>query len=71
MDYLKQAEQFLTANNIGFVCSGMIGRDEETKIEVIFPVPGILGPTVAVVDPPDVRVWVHKITGAVELIQQM
>ena len=71
LSFLNQAESFLTSNNIGFVRPGIFGRRSGQKIEVIFPVPETLDPNVAVVDPPDVRVWVNTLNGEVELIQQM
>jgi hypothetical protein len=71
MEAIKQAEQFLSDQRIGFVSSGMIGRATGEKLEVIFPVPETLDPRVAVVDPADVRVWVNVKTGMVELIQQL
>ena len=41
------------------------------KVEVIFPVAETLDPNVAVIDPPDVRVWVDQLSGEVELADQM
>ena len=71
MDYLKQAERFLNSQDIDFIYPGIIGRSDDGKIEVIFLVPETIDPQVAVTDPPDIRVWVNKMTGDVELIQQM
>ncbi|VAW59638.1 hypothetical protein MNBD_GAMMA11-2266 [hydrothermal vent metagenome] len=71
VDIIKQAEEFLTSRDIGFVQSGIVGRKSDGKVEVIFPVPETLDPNVAVVEPPDVRVWVNAESGEVELINQM
>jgi|688.fasta_scaffold382344_3 hypothetical protein len=65
------AERFLSGRNIGFVKPGTIGQIKGKKVEVIFLVPEALDPNVAIVDPPDVRVWVDEKTGIVELIPQM
>lgn len=70
-EVIKLAEEFLASRDIGFVPSGIIGREDEGKVEVIFPVPETLDPNVAVVEPPDVRVWVIAESGVVELIDQM
>ncbi|BFM08578.1 hypothetical protein [Halioxenophilus aromaticivorans] len=63
----KLAEEFLASQDIGFVPPGIIGRKEERKIEVMFPAPETLDPKVAVVEPPDFRVWVNAESGVVEL----
>lgn len=70
-DVIVLAEKFLTSLNISFVKSGTIGQINGKRVEVIFPVLEVLDPNVAVVDPPDVRVWVDIDTGVVELIHQM
>lgn len=71
VDLIKLAEEFLANRDIGFVQAGIIGRENEGKVEVIFPVPETLDPNVAVVDPPDIRVWVTIESGEVELVDQM
>jgi hypothetical protein len=71
IDVIKQAEDFLKSGGIGFVRPASIGRKNAGRVEVIFPVPETLDPSVAVVEPPDVRVWVNTDNGEVELIPQM
>lgn len=68
---MQIAQQYLLSRDIGFVPVGRLGRKEEQFWEVIFPVPESLDPHVAVVDPPDARVWVNLLTGTAELIHQM
>ncbi|MNM61246.1 hypothetical protein D3C81_725430 [compost metagenome] len=68
---LKLAEQYLQRRNIGYLPFGLIGRREQDQWEVIFPVPESIDPTVAVIDPPDVRVWVNISQELVEFIHQM
>jgi hypothetical protein len=68
---LEAAEQYLRSRNIGYLSPGKIGRKEAGRWEVIFPVPETIDPNVAVVDPPDVRVWVDSAADRVELIHQM
>jgi len=70
-NFIARAAEFLSQQDIGFVQPGKIGRKEEHKVEVIFPVPETLDPNVAIVDPPDVRVWVNSDNDEVELIHQM
>jgi len=70
-DFITKAAEFLSQHDIGFVQPGKIGKKENLKVEVIFPVPETLDPNVAVVDPPDVRVWVNSDNYEVELIHQM
>lgn len=68
---LQIAEHYLRSHGIGYVPAGKVGRKEEDRWEIIFPVPETLDPNVAVVDPPDVRVWVTTSKGDAELIHQM
>lgn len=68
---LELAEKYLLSNNIGYLPSGRVGRKERDRWEVIFPVPESIDPSVAVIDPPDVRVWVTAAEGHAELIHQM
>lgn len=68
---LELAEKFFLSRNIGYLPDGRIGRKEQSRWEVIFSVPESLDPNVAVIDPPDVRVWVPIAEGLVELIYQM
>jgi hypothetical protein len=70
-ELIARAADFLTQHEIGFVNAAKIGREEEGRIEVIFPVPETLDPDVAFVDPEDVRVWVELGDDKVELIHQM
>ncbi len=66
-----EAEKFLYNEKISFVKPGKIGVVENDRVEVVFMIPEALDPDVAVVDPPDVRVWVYTKTGKVEWIYQM
>ncbi len=66
-DYITIAAEFLSQQDIGFVQPGEIGRKEDLKVEVIFLVLETLDPNVAVVDPPDIRVWVNTKNYEVEL----
>lgn len=68
---LDLAASFLSERRIGYVLPGRIGRREEDRAEAIFPVPESLDPTIAVVDPSDVRVWVSLRDDSAELIHQM
>jgi len=68
---LQIAENFLYSNGIGYLPAGRVGRKEEHRWEAIFPIPETLDPRIAVIDPPDVRVWVDIFGGGVELIYQM
>jgi len=68
---IQLARGFLEKEEIGFVKPGRIGKRMQTKLEVVFPVPETLDPNVAVVDPPDVRVWVNTESEVIELIPQM
>lgn len=70
-DCIKIAQQYLLSRAIGFLPTGKIGREEGDRWEVIFPVPETMDPNVAVVDPPDVRVWVSLSKGIGELVHQM
>lgn len=70
-ELISTAAEFLRSQEIGFVEPGKIGRKDDVKVEVIFPVPETLDPNVAIVDPPDVRVWVHTGSKEVRLIHQM
>ena len=70
-DCIKIAQQYLLSRDIGYLPSGKVGRKEGDRWEIIFPVPESIDPNVAVVDPPDVRVWVNLSKGIGELIHQM
>jgi len=67
---IERANDYLDKKEIGHVCPGKIGRLKGSLVEVIFLVPEALDPN-AVVDPPDVRVWVDENSMEVELIPQM
>jgi hypothetical protein len=68
---LKIAEDYLSSHAIEHVRPGQIGSKEQDRWEAIFLIPAALSPAVAVVDPPDVRVWVTVSNGQVEWIHQM
>ncbi|MEJ5028989.1 DUF6881 domain-containing protein [Comamonas sp. MYb69] len=68
---LQIAEQYLSSHGIGHLCPGTLGRQEPDRCEVIFLIPETMDPEIAVVDPPDVRVWVSLSSGLVKLIDQM
>ncbi|MET0027448.1 MAG: hypothetical protein ABW101_07395 [Candidatus Thiodiazotropha sp.] len=68
---ITRAAEFLSQHGVEFVDSPKIGREEDGRIEVIFPIPETLDPDVAFVDPEDVRVWVAVVGDVVELIHQM
>lgn len=65
------AQKYLTARKIPFVTSAEFGEVDNDRVEVIFLTPEMLDPNVVTVDPPDIRVWVNRKTGEVELIPQM
>lgn len=68
---IEKAEQYLRDRNISFVPQGKVGRKQNETIEVVFPVPEALDETIAVADPPDVRVIVDIKSGEACLIDQM
>ncbi|MCC7706013.1 hypothetical protein IGS59_27595 [Janthinobacterium sp. GW460P] len=68
---LRIAEKYLSSNAIEYILPGRIGSKEPSRWEAIYVVPAETDPTVAVVDPPDVRVWVTLLDGQVEWIHQM
>ena len=68
---LKIAEDYLASHAIEHVRPGQIGSKEQGRWEAIFLIPAALNPAVAVVDPPDVRIWVTVPNGQVEWIHQM
>ena len=70
-EMISLAEQYLKQKNIEYVVPGQIGIRESTRSEVIFLHPLALQPEVAVIDPPDHRVWVDHGTGEIEWIYQM
>lgn len=69
-DAIKIAEQYLKEKKINYVLPGIIERRQEDKIEVVFLNPIALDPD-AVIDPPDIRLWVYVQTKNVELIYLM
>ena len=60
------AEDYLAAHDIGHLRPGFVGRKEDGRWEAIFLVPETADPGIAVVDPPDVRVWVSIFDSSVE-----
>jgi hypothetical protein len=69
-ELIAHAERYLKKYKIRYVPPGRIGEIENKRVEVIFWVPEALNPK-AVVDPPDVRLWVDTTTGRIEVIDQM
>lgn len=67
----ERATNFLNHEGISFVNVATIGRKQDEKVEVIFPVIETLDLQVACIDPPDVRVWVYLGDDVVSLIEQM
>ncbi len=67
---LACAEVFLKNKHIPYVKPGKIGECRQDKVEVVFLVPEALDPNL-VIDPPDIRLWVNRQSGAVEWILQM
>jgi len=55
---LKIPEDYLSSHVIEHVRPGQVGSKEQSRWEAIFLNPAVLNPAVAVVDPPDVRIWV-------------
>jgi hypothetical protein len=70
-EIIEKAEQFLRNLEISFVRPGKVNPRTEENIEVVFLVPEALDVTVAVVDPPDVRVNINLKSGEAYLVQQM
>ena len=68
---LKIAEEYLSSHAIEHVRPGQVGSKEQGRWEATFLNPAVLNPAVAVVDPPDVRIWVTVPNGQVEWIHQM
>lgn len=68
---LKIAENYLSSRSIEHMRPGRIQRKENARWEAVFPIPAASDPSVAVADPPDVRVWVMLLNGDVEWIHQM
>ncbi len=64
------AEDYLTKRKIPFVGPCEFGEKSGDKQEVIFMNPHTLIPG-AVVDPPDIKVWVNTETKEVTYIRQM
>lgn len=69
-DIIEIAKKHLEDKKISFVNPGFIGRVEGELVEVVFLVPDTLDPN-AVVDPPDVRIWVNVKSKSSTLIHQM
>lgn len=67
---LHIGEQYLREKKIHFVSPGVIGRHQENRVEVIFLNPIALDPN-AVIDPPDIKLWVYLESKKVELIYLM
>lgn len=69
--YIKMAEDYLLNQGIRYLRPGIIGRHDNNRIEIVFLVPEAADPTVAVIDPPDIRVSINRLNGVAELIHQM
>lgn len=65
------AKDYLSSQGVEYLPPGHIGQREPQRVEVVFQAPDTLDPDVAVVDPPDIRVWVSLNNGSAELIPQM
>lgn len=65
------AQQFLDSRKVGYVLPGGVGRVDDERVEVIFAVPEAFDPKVVIIDPSDVRVWVYRKSGKVEMIPQI
>lgn len=70
-EIINLARYFLLEKEIHFLDPGQLGRKEEKRQEVIFQHPQALDPKVAIIDPPDIRVWVSTDKKTVTLIYQM
>lgn len=68
---LDLAEKYLLRHKIGYLKPGWIDQREQHRWEAVFPVPETADSNIAVVDPPDVRLWVGVLDGFVEFIPQM
>lgn len=68
---LKLAEDYLSSLTIEHMRPGRIQRKENARWEAVFLIPEASDPSVAVIDPPDVRVWITLQNGEVEWIHQM
>lgn len=68
---LLLAEQFLLSRGIEYMPFGRIGRKEDDRVEAIFEIAESIDPAIAVIDPPNVRVWVTPSQCLVELIHEM
>lgn len=68
---LELAEKYLLLNKIGHLKPGWVERRDRDRWEAVFSVPETVDPSIAVVDPPDVRLWVGIHEGFVEFIPQM
>jgi hypothetical protein len=55
---VQLAEQYLTSRGFGYSPLAKINRPGADRWEIIFPVPEMLNPNIAVLDPHDVRVLV-------------
>lgn len=71
VECVEFAEQYLKSRKIEYLPTGRVGLKEKNRWEVIFPVPESMDSRIAVVDPPDVRVWVTLSDGLAELVHQM
>lgn len=67
---LLMGEEYLKGKKIDYVSPGVVGRDQKDRIEVIFLNPIALDPA-AVIDPPDIKLWIYFETKNMELIYLM
>lgn len=70
-EILQLAKNYMNNRKVDIVLPGEIGEKIGDQIEVIFLVPDALNPDVAIIYPPDNRVWVNVKTKEVAWIEQM
>ncbi|WP_426339208.1 hypothetical protein ACN9MZ_23125 [Pseudoduganella sp. S-14] len=68
---LRIAEAYLSSYTIEHTRPSRIQRKENARWEAAFLIPKASDPSVAAIDPPDVRVWLTLQNGEVEWIHQM
>lgn len=68
---LKIAQEYMKNKKVDVVLPGQIGKKDGDRTEVIFLIPDAIDPEVALVHPPDSRVWVNVKTREVTWITQM
>ena len=68
---IAKTEQYLHDREIRFIRPGRVHQKDKDSVEVVFLVPEVLDKTIAVVEPPDVRVNFNIKTGEIYLVYQM